>query len=84
MGLFVGSQNIVVLTSNPGGGGAAAESMLIGGLAAGDIIVGVFQEIKGAADLPLLSYDTLIDGALTCRWVGAPGVGAVVKVTVKR
>lgn len=82
MGLFLGSP--IALTSNPSVGGAAAESLTITGIKATDQIMSVTQKVKGVADLPILSYNTLIDNALTINWLGDPGPNAVVVVVVRR
>ena len=76
--------NIVSLTSDAGGGGAAAEAMTVTGLLATDTILSVSQSVKGANNLPLLSFNTLAADALTCNWSADPGAGAKVLILVLR
>lgn len=65
-------------------GGAATEAMTVTGLLATDKILAVTQSVKGAANLPLLGYNTQIANGLTAVWSATPGAGAVIKVTVLR
>lgn len=78
------SNKLLVFDSSPSVGGAATEVMTLAGLLATDKIVAVTQSVKGAANLPLLGYNTQANGVLTAVWSATPGAGAVIKVAVLR
>lgn len=78
------SNKILIFNSATSVGGAATEVMTVTGLLATDKIIAVTQSVKGAANLPLLGYNTQAANALTAVWSATPGAGAVIKVTVLR
>ena len=78
------SNKILTFDSAASVGGAATEAMTVTGLLATDKILAVTQSVKGAANLPLLGYNTQIANGLTAVWSAAPGAGTVIKVTVFR
>lgn len=75
---------IFTFNSTASVGGAATEVMTLTGLLATDTILAVTQSVKGAANLPLLGYNTQAVNALTAVWSATPGAGAIIKVTVLR
>lgn len=78
------ANKILVFDSAPSVGGAATEVMTVTGMLATDKIIAVTQSVKGAANLPLLGYNTQANNALTAVWSATPGAGAVIKVAVLR
>jgi len=81
---LIPSNSILTFDSAVSVGGAATEAMTVTGLLATDKILAVTQSVKGAANLPLLGYNTQVANGLTAVWSATPGAGAVIKVTVLR
>ena len=81
------SLTTLALTSNPSVGGAVSEALTVTGLLTTDTILSVTQMTQGGStrtSLPLIGWDTVINGGLTGQWVADPGAGAVLLVAVKR
>lgn len=76
--------NLVSLLSDAGSGGAAQEALTVTGLLATDTVLSVSQSVKGANNLPLLSFSVPAADALTCDWSADPGAGSKVLVLVLR
>ncbi len=76
--------DILTFTSSAGSGGAATEVMTLTGILATDTILAVSQSVDGAANLPLLGFNTLANDALTGVWSADPLAGAIIVVSVAR
>ncbi len=66
------------------GGGATEDDVVVAGLLATDEVLSVTQRVAGGNSLPLLGWSDQKDGSLDLTWSADPGVGAIVKVAVKR
>ena len=78
------NSNLVSLDSDAGSGGAAQEALVVTGLLATDVILAVSQRVKGANNLPLLSFGSPVADELTCDWSADPGAGSIVRILVVR
>lgn len=78
------SRHIFALPSSAGAGGSASAVMSVPGLLAGDLIIAVTQKVPGSNNLPIIGFNTQVDGFLTIQYSADPGAGAVILVSVAR